>query len=99
MDESRTGRFSCGSAIQYALGNRPWADADPETFAGGTTFTSVSQVCPPRLRSNLTAGAMWLIAGLAILVGRWIVLRRREHQRVIAGGGGGGSGGGTGRGP
>jgi hypothetical protein len=85
MDESQTGRFSCGSAFQYALGNRPWEGADPETYAGGTTFTTVSQVCPPRLGSNLGAGAMWLIAGVAILVGRWLVLRRREHQPARAG--------------
>jgi hypothetical protein len=91
MDESETGRFSCGSSFQYALGNRPWEEVDPETYTG-TQFTTVSQICPPRLRSNLGAGVVWLTAGVGILVARWVVLRRR--QRRTAGVGGPGASGG-----
>jgi hypothetical protein len=82
MDGSETGSFSCGSALQYGFGNRPWEEADPGTYAGGTTFTTVSQVCPPRLRSNLNAGLLWLLAGVGILVGRWLYLRRHRPPRT-----------------
>jgi hypothetical protein len=84
MGGGETGRFSCGSAIQYAMGNRPWADADAETYAGGTAFTTVSQVCPPRLQSNLRAGLLWVVVGAGILVALWLVVRRRDRARAGA---------------
>jgi hypothetical protein len=76
-----TGRFSCGSSLQYAIGHRPWEDANPGTYADNQ-FTTVSQVCPPRLRSNLNASLVWLTAGVAILLARWYVLRRNERHRA-----------------
>jgi hypothetical protein len=79
----RTGNYSCGSAIQYAFGNRPWTESNPETYTG-TEFTTIAQTCPPLLRSNLTVGLMWLAAGTVILVARWLVVRRRDRRRALA---------------
>jgi hypothetical protein len=79
----RTGSYSCGSSLEYAFGNRPWTEHNPETYTG-TEFTTISQVCPPLLRSNLAAGSVWVLAGAAILVARWLVVRRRDHQRAVA---------------
>jgi hypothetical protein len=84
MGGGETGRFSCGSAVQYAVGHRPWVEADPETYAGGTAFTTVSQVCPPRLQSNLRAGLLWVVVGAAILVARWLVIRRKARPPAAA---------------
>jgi hypothetical protein len=75
-----TGSFSCGSALQYAFGHSPWEDADPETYVGNQ-FTTVSQVCPPTLRSNLRSAIVWVLVGAAILVARWYVLRRNQRHR------------------
>ena len=81
MDGERAGSYSCGSALQYAFGHRPWADRDAETYTG-TEFTTVSRVCPSRVGSNLIAGLLWVVAGLAIIGGRWYMLRRQDRQRL-----------------
>lgn len=83
MGGDTTGSYSCGSAIQYAMGNRPWEEVNPETYSG-TAFTTVSQVCPPLLQSNFRAGLLWVVLGIDIIVARWLVLRRRERQRAVA---------------
>ncbi len=81
VGSGETGSYSCGSAFQYAIGHRPWEDANPETYANNR-FTTVSQVCPSRLQSNLSASVVWLAVGVAILLAHWYVLRTNERHRA-----------------
>lgn len=78
-EDAETGSFSCGSALGYAFGSRPWEDDDPQTYQNNR-FTTVSAVCPGRLESNLWAGVLWTAIGVAILVIRQIVVRRNQRR-------------------
>jgi hypothetical protein len=79
-----TGEFSCGSALQYGFGNRPWEDDNPDTYRNNV-FVPVSEVCSEQLQSNLRSGLLWVGAGAAIVVGTEIVTRRRRKSSVRQG--------------
>ena len=54
VGEGETGSYSCGSAFMYAIGQEPWEDSNPGAYSDNQ-FTTVAEVCPPRLQSNLNA--------------------------------------------
>jgi hypothetical protein len=71
------GSFSCGSALQYMFGNRPWEEENPDTYRNNV-FVPVSEVCTQQLQSNVRSGLFWILAGGAVLVAREIVIRRKR---------------------
>jgi hypothetical protein len=73
--DAPTGEFSCGSALQYGFGNRPWEEDNPDTYRNNV-FVPVSEVCTEQLQSNLRSGLFWTLAGVAVLVARQIAIRR-----------------------
>jgi hypothetical protein len=81
VGDVETGEFSCGSALQYAFGNRPWTDDNPDTYLNNV-LVPVSDVCPDRLSSNLRSGLFWTLAGVAVFVVRGVVIRRSERDRA-----------------
>ena len=80
---TRPGATRAARPLTYAVGSRPWEENNPEAYSG-TPFTTVSQVCPGLLQSNLRAGLLWAGLGVAIIVARWIVIRRTDRQAASA---------------
>ncbi|MGH9120250.1 MAG: hypothetical protein ACRD0A_21005 [Acidimicrobiales bacterium] len=76
-----TGSYSCGSAFMYAIGQEPSEDSNPDAYSENR-FTTVAEVCPPRLRSNLNASIVWLATGIGILLVRWFFVRGHERERA-----------------
>jgi hypothetical protein len=76
--DAPTGEFSCGSALQYGFGNRPWEEDNPDTYRNNV-FVPVSEVCTEQLQSNLRSGLFWVAAGGGVLLIRYIMIRRSRR--------------------
>jgi uncharacterized membrane protein len=78
--------FSCGVPLAYAVGATGYDDSRRSAYVDGR-FLELPEACDRRLRSNLTAGALWTVVGIALVVLAFVASRwyeRWEDRREAA---------------